>query len=262
MALGRPGAADDPARRHASCRRRRCCDRAATAAAASTSTGTRRSSAGSDVDDWPGAMREALQARGPAPDGRRRAGRDPLARRPGLLPDRGAARASGADGAGHVLDRLRGRRRARPATSSSSRTWSRREFGTDHQQLRIDRGRLVDALPQAIDGDERADGLARLRRLLAALEAVRRERKVVQSGQGADEVLGGYSWYPPLLGRRGQRAWTSTRRASSTATTPACARCWPTRPTTTSRWRSRAAWFERAGRDHRRSTARCAWTPR
>ena len=30
-------------------------------------------------------------------------------------------------------------------------------------------------------------------------EAVRRERKVVQSGQGADEVLGGYSWYPPLL---------------------------------------------------------------
>ena len=30
-------------------------------------------------------------------------------------------------------------------------------------------------------------------------QAVARERKVVQSGQGADEVLGGYSWYPPLL---------------------------------------------------------------
>jgi asparagine synthase (glutamine-hydrolysing) len=29
--------------------------------------------------------------------------------------------------------------------------------------------------------------------------AVARDRKVVQSGQGADEVLGGYSWYPPLL---------------------------------------------------------------
>ena len=32
--------------------------------------------------------------------------------------------------------------------------------------------------------------------------------KVVQSGQGADEVLGGYDWYPPLAsvprdGRRG-----------------------------------------------------------
>jgi asparagine synthase (glutamine-hydrolysing) len=30
-------------------------------------------------------------------------------------------------------------------------------------------------------------------------QAVARERKVVQSGQGADEVLGGYSWYPPML---------------------------------------------------------------
>jgi asparagine synthase (glutamine-hydrolysing) len=32
---------------------------------------------------------------------------------------------------------------------------------------------------------------------------VRRERKVVQSGQGADEVLGGYDWYPPLLDASG-----------------------------------------------------------
>jgi len=30
-------------------------------------------------------------------------------------------------------------------------------------------------------------------------EAVARDRKVVQSGQGADEVFGGYYWYPPLL---------------------------------------------------------------
>jgi asparagine synthase (glutamine-hydrolysing) len=34
-------------------------------------------------------------------------------------------------------------------------------------------------------------------------EAVRRDRKVVQSGQGADEVLGGYDWYPPLLDASG-----------------------------------------------------------
>ena len=31
-------------------------------------------------------------------------------------------------------------------------------------------------------------------------EAVARHLKVVQSGQGADEILGGYHWYPPLAG--------------------------------------------------------------
>jgi asparagine synthase (glutamine-hydrolysing) len=34
-------------------------------------------------------------------------------------------------------------------------------------------------------------------------EEVARVRKVVQSGQGADEVFGGYYWYPPLLGADG-----------------------------------------------------------
>ena len=29
----------------------------------------------------------------------------------------------------------------------------------------------------------------------------RRDRKVVQSGEGADEVLGGYDWYPPCCSR-------------------------------------------------------------
>ena len=39
-------------------------------------------------------------------------------------------------------------------------------------------------------------------------EEVSHSVKVVQSGQGADEVLGGYDWYPPLAavapGRRGR----------------------------------------------------------
>ena len=29
-------------------------------------------------------------------------------------------------------------------------------------------------------------------------QEVAKEMKVVQSGQGADEVFGGYSWYPPM----------------------------------------------------------------
>ncbi len=31
-------------------------------------------------------------------------------------------------------------------------------------------------------------------------QEVSKSIKVVQSGQGADEILGGYSWYPPLRG--------------------------------------------------------------
>jgi asparagine synthase (glutamine-hydrolysing) len=37
-------------------------------------------------------------------------------------------------------------------------------------------------------------------------EEVSKQVKVVQSGQGADEVLGGYSWYPPLAGEDRDRA--------------------------------------------------------
>ena len=74
-----------------------------------------------------------------------------------------------------------------------------REFGTDHHQMRIGRGRLVDALPQAIEAMSEPMVSHDCVAFWLLSEAVRRERKVVQSGQGADEVLGGYDWYPPLL---------------------------------------------------------------
>ena len=78
-----------------------------------------------------------------------------------------------------------------------------REFGTDHHQLRIGRGRLVEALPQAIEAMSEPMVSHDCVAFWLLSEAVRRDRKVVQSGQGADEVLGGYDWYPPLLSASG-----------------------------------------------------------
>jgi asparagine synthase (glutamine-hydrolysing) len=74
-----------------------------------------------------------------------------------------------------------------------------REFATDHHQINVAPERIVDALPEAIAAMSEPmvshDAVA----FWQLSEAVARERKVVQSGQGADEVFGGYYWYPPLL---------------------------------------------------------------
>jgi asparagine synthase (glutamine-hydrolysing) len=74
-----------------------------------------------------------------------------------------------------------------------------REFETDHRQIRVGADRLVTALPRAIEAMSEPmishDAVA----FYLLSEEVARDRKVVQSGQGADEVLGGYYWYPPLL---------------------------------------------------------------
>ncbi len=74
-----------------------------------------------------------------------------------------------------------------------------REFATDHHQINVAPERIVEALPEAIAAMSEPmvshDAVA----FWLLSEAVARERKVVQSGQGADEVFGGYYWYPPLL---------------------------------------------------------------
>jgi asparagine synthase (glutamine-hydrolysing) len=73
------------------------------------------------------------------------------------------------------------------------------EFATDHHQIMIPAARLVDALPEAVQAMSEPMVSHDCVAFWLLSEAVRRERKVVQSGQGADEVLGGYDWYPPLL---------------------------------------------------------------
>ena len=73
-----------------------------------------------------------------------------------------------------------------------------REFGSDHQQIGIE----ADRLPSAVDA-----AVAAMSEPMAShdcvgfhllAEQVSRSVTVVQSGQGADEVLAGYNWYPPL----------------------------------------------------------------
>jgi asparagine synthase (glutamine-hydrolysing) len=74
-----------------------------------------------------------------------------------------------------------------------------RELETDHHKLCIEERRLVPAVSEAIAAMSEPmvshDAVAFY--LLA--EEVSRHLKVVQSGQGADEVFAGYHWYPPLL---------------------------------------------------------------
>jgi asparagine synthase (glutamine-hydrolysing) len=73
-----------------------------------------------------------------------------------------------------------------------------REFGTDHRQIRIDNDQLLPALPDAVRNMSEPmvshDAVA----FFLLSQAVAREIKVVQSGQGADEVLAGYSWYQEI----------------------------------------------------------------
>jgi asparagine synthase (glutamine-hydrolysing) len=71
-------------------------------------------------------------------------------------------------------------------------------FGTDHHKIHVPTDRMLPALDGAIAAMSEPmvshDAVAFY--LLA--QEVSKSLKVVQSGQGADEVFAGYSWYPPL----------------------------------------------------------------
>jgi len=72
-------------------------------------------------------------------------------------------------------------------------------YGTDHHQLRVDTEELLPALSGAVAAMSEPmvsrDAVA----FYLLSHEVSQHVKVVQSGQGADEVFGGYHWYPPLL---------------------------------------------------------------
>ncbi len=75
-----------------------------------------------------------------------------------------------------------------------------RAFATDHHQLRIDTDRLLPALEGAVAAMSEPMVSHDAVGFYLLAEEVSRHVKVVQSGQGADEVFAGYHWYPPLAG--------------------------------------------------------------
>jgi len=74
-----------------------------------------------------------------------------------------------------------------------------KHFGTAHHQIRVSSSELLGQLPNAIRAmaepmvSHDCIGFYLLSREVA------KTCKAVQSGQGADEVFGGYHWYPPLI---------------------------------------------------------------
>ncbi|MFP4076387.1 MAG: N-acetylglutaminylglutamine amidotransferase [Halochromatium sp.] len=71
-------------------------------------------------------------------------------------------------------------------------------FGTRHHRFRVANDEVLRRLPEAVDAmTEPMFGQDAVAFYLLA-EQVSRETKVVQSGQGADEVFGGYFWYPRI----------------------------------------------------------------
>jgi asparagine synthase (glutamine-hydrolysing) len=79
-------------------------------------------------------------------------------------------------------------------------------FGTDHRKFRVGGDRLMPALEGAIRAMNEPMASHDVVAFYMLSEQVSKHVTVVQSGQGADEVLAGYEWYPPLQGAKGDGA--------------------------------------------------------
>jgi asparagine synthase (glutamine-hydrolysing) len=73
-----------------------------------------------------------------------------------------------------------------------------KRFGTDHHQIRIGTDRMLPALDGAIGAMSEPMVSHDCVAFYLLSQEVAKHVKVVQSGQGADEVFAGYHWYPPM----------------------------------------------------------------
>jgi asparagine synthase (glutamine-hydrolysing) len=71
-------------------------------------------------------------------------------------------------------------------------------FDTNHHRIHIDSSRLLPAVPKTIAVMSEPMVSHDCVAFYLLSQEVSKSVKVVQSGQGADEILAGYDWYPPL----------------------------------------------------------------
>ncbi|GAB7047443.1 N-acetylglutaminylglutamine amidotransferase [Catenuloplanes indicus] len=82
-----------------------------------------------------------------------------------------------------------------------------RRFGTTHHKIKIGADRFQPAVHDTIAAMSEPMVSHDCVAFFLLSQEVAKHIKVVQSGQGADEILAGYDWYPPLAGvPRGQAA--------------------------------------------------------
>jgi asparagine synthase (glutamine-hydrolysing) len=74
-----------------------------------------------------------------------------------------------------------------------------KHFGTDHHKIFIDSQRLLPSLEKCVGAMSEPMVSHDAIGFYLLSQEVSKHLKVVQSGQGADEVFGGYHWYPPLM---------------------------------------------------------------
>ena len=79
-------------------------------------------------------------------------------------------------------------------------------YATDHHQLRIPTDRVLDALPGAVAAMSEPMVSHDVVAFYLLSQEVSRHVKVVQSGQGADEVFAGYHWYQTMAALPGNGA--------------------------------------------------------
>ena len=81
-----------------------------------------------------------------------------------------------------------------------------KQFDTVHHQIRIGRDRFLPAVDRTVAAMSEPMVSHDCVAFNLLSEDVSKQVKVVQSGQGADEIFAGYSWYPPLAGVPRDRA--------------------------------------------------------